>query len=196
MESNQYLDRLLLRYSGTFNIYKPYRIAETDFSAYGYFYNHIEKYVLTRDANLWSSDSYEHILFMETDNVSIENIEKIRTIISDYMEPEMVRKGEKYPGKNHMYSYLSVIFISKDKPDKKVIQAIRHFIYDKGYLFNMRGYSQAQLGLVCMEDESIFTNRTGRKKKTVLREVFKEVKENKIGFDEMCERQNIQISKQ
>ena len=59
----------------------------------------------------------------------------------------------------------------------------------------MRGYSQAQIGLVCMDDESIFTNRTGRKKKTVLREVFKEVKENKIGFDEMCEKQNIQAYK-
>lgn len=177
MESNQYLDCLLLRYSGTFNIYKPYRIAETEFSAYGYFYNHIEKNILTRDANLWTSDSYEHLFFMETDNISVESIEKIRTLISDYMEPVMVRKGEKYPEKNHMYSYLSVIFITKLKPEKKVVQAIKHFKYDKGYLFNIRGYSQAQLGLVCMEDESIFTNLTARKKKTVLREVFKEVKE-------------------
>ncbi len=60
----------------------------------------------------------------------------------------------------------------------------------------MRGYSQAHIGLVCMEDESVFTNRTARKKKSILKEVFKEVKENKIGFDEMCKKQNIEIFKQ
>ena len=59
-----YTHLLLLRYSGTFDIYKPYFIDGKEYPAYGYFFSHLEKYVLVREANLWASDSYEHILFI------------------------------------------------------------------------------------------------------------------------------------
>ena len=62
MTADNYLDRLLVKYAGTFNIYTPFQIGGTEFPAYGYFYSHVEKFVLTRGANMWSSDSYEHIL--------------------------------------------------------------------------------------------------------------------------------------
>lgn len=39
MEMAQYLDRLLLRYSGTFDIYKPYFIDGKEYPAYGYFFH-------------------------------------------------------------------------------------------------------------------------------------------------------------
>ncbi len=62
MNSADYLNRLLLKYSGTFDIYQPYMIMGREYPAYGYFFSHVEKYVLVRKANMWSADSYEHIL--------------------------------------------------------------------------------------------------------------------------------------
>ena len=50
--------------SGTFDIFKPYVIHGKEYPAYGYFFSHTEKYVLVREANMWSADSYEHILFI------------------------------------------------------------------------------------------------------------------------------------
>lgn len=69
LSTSDYLDRLLLRYSGTFDIHKPYTINEQEYDAYGYFHSHVEKYVLVREANMWSSNSYEHILFLNVKNV-------------------------------------------------------------------------------------------------------------------------------
>lgn len=190
--SSKYLDRLLARYSGTFNIYVPYVISNITFPAYGYFYSHVEKFVLTRNTNMWSSDSYEHVLFMPKNKVSVDDIADMKKILIDYVEPQLVRKGEELPPPNHMYSYMSVILISEKLPDKDTIRAVKRLSYDKGYQMNMRGFSQIQICLVSMEDEKIYHNFAASKKKKILKAIFKEVKEGKIGFKDLCEKQGVE----
>ena len=190
--SSKYLDRLLARYSGTFNIYVPYVISNITFPAYGYFYSHVEKFVLTRNTNMWSSDSYEHVLFMPMNKVSVDDIADMKKILIDYVEPQLVRKGEELPPPNHMYSYMSVILISEKLPDKDTIRAVKRLSYDKGYQMNMRGFSQIQICLVSMEDEKIYHNFAASKKKKILKAIFKEVKEGKIGFKDLCEKQGVE----
>ena len=192
MNSKQYLDRLLVRYSGTFNIYKPYCIGGREFDAYGYFYNHLEKYVLVRDANLWSSDSYEHILFLTTPELTEEIVKDMKRILVNHVEPQLVRKGEKNPPKNHMYSYMTAVMITDKKPEKNVIKSVKNFHFDQGYMMNVRGYSQVHFCLVSIEDEKVYTNPAARKKKKALKEVIREVKAHKIGFEEMCEKHQIE----
>ena len=73
METAEYLDKLLLRYSGSFDIYQPYVINDKEYPAYGYFFSCVEKYILIRELNMWSTRSYEHILFIEAEECT-ENI--------------------------------------------------------------------------------------------------------------------------
>ncbi len=108
MNSTDYLDRLLLKYSGTFDIYQPYVILGNEYPAYGYFFSHVEKYLLTRDVNMWSSDSYEHVLFANPEELTESDLGAYRTAITEYIEPKLVRKGEKLPAANHMYSYITI----------------------------------------------------------------------------------------
>jgi len=194
--SEQYLDRLLARYSGTFDIYVPYIIGGTEFPAYGYFFSHVEKFVLTRNTNMWSSDSYEHIFFLPKDSFTVEDVVKMKQLMLDYAEPQLVRKGQELPDPNHMYSYMSIILISNQVPDKSVIKAVKKLSFDKGYQMNMRGYSQIQICLVSMEDEKIYHNFASSKKKKILKGIFKEVREGKIGFKALCEKQGIEPFKQ
>lgn len=119
MKTADYLDQLLRKYSGTFDIYQPYVIHGKEYSAYGYFFSHIEKYVLVREANMWSSDSYEHILFIETDEVDQALIDEAYSLIKEYMEPILVRKGEEVPAEGHMYSYLTISLIARRPLSKK-----------------------------------------------------------------------------
>lgn len=190
--SEQYLDRLLARYSGTFDIYVPYCIGGITFPAYGYFCSHVEKFVLTRNTNMWSSDSYEHILFMSKEQVVSDDIDQMKHILLDYVEPKLILKGEELPPPNHMYSYMSVILISEKAPGKAAVKAVRKLSYDKGYQMNMRGFSQIQICLVSIEDEKVYHNFASNKKKKVLKEVFKEVQEGKIGFKALCARQGVE----
>ena len=109
METFQYLDQLLLKYSNNYDIYKPYCIGELQYPAYGYFFSHNEKYILVQEANMWTMDSFEHVVFMEADIISDETYDEAAKLITEYMEENMVRKGEKYPGKNHMSSIFKKI---------------------------------------------------------------------------------------
>ena len=175
LNAENYLDRLLVRYAGTFDIYTPYTIGGRTFPAYGYFYSHVEKFVLTRGANMWSSDSYEHILFLPVEEVTADMVKQMKQLLLEEVEPKLVLKGEEVPPPNHMYSYMSVILISDKKPSKDTIKSVKKLSYDKGYMMNMRGFSQAQICLVSMEDEKVYHNFAAHGKKKTLKGIFKEV---------------------
>ena len=188
LTADTYLDRLLVRYAGTFDLYTPYQIGGKTFPAYGYFYSHVEKFVLTRNANMWSSDSYEHILFVAMDEVTASDVSEMKTILLEEVEPKLVLKGEELPPPNHMYSYMSVILISDKRPSKEAVKEVKKLSYDKGYMMNMRGFSQAQMCLVSIEEEKIYHNFAAHGKKKTLKGIFKEVKEGRAGFNELVEK--------
>lgn len=196
MKTADYLDRLLLKYSGTFDIYQPYVIQGKEYPAYGYFFSHVEKYVLVREANMWSSDSFEHILFMEVDEITEKVLQEAYNIVKDYMEPVLVRKGEEFPAENHMYSYLTIAIIAKSAVSRHIQKRIKKFKFEKGYKFNMRGFSQAHIVCATMEDEKVYTNFVARKSSKTFKSVFQDVKEGKPGFQQIAAQQNIQVKQQ
>ena len=192
MNTGDYLDHLLRKYSGTFDIYQPYVIHGKEYPAYGYFFSHVEKYVLVREANMWSSDSYEHILFIEAEEVIPALIEEAYEIVREYMEPVLVRKGEDLPAPGHMYSYLTISIIAQKPLSKEMRKAVKHFKFEKGYRFNMRGFSQARIICTTLEDEKVYTNYAGSKSAKLYKQNFKDTKERKPGFRQIMEEQKIE----
>lgn len=188
METAAYLDRTLAKYAGMFDIYRPYAISGKEYPAYGYFFSCNEKYVLVKKANLWSVHFYEHVLFIETGTCTTALLDEIRGIITDYMEPHLVRKDEKYPEKDHMYSYITVAVICSRKPSDEVIKAIRHFRYEKDYMFTLRGHSEGHLICADMETENVYTNPGGRKMKKIYEETFNDVRKGRVGYAEAFEK--------
>ena len=192
MNTGDYLDHLLRKYSGTFDIYQPYVIHGKEYPAYGYFFSHVEKYVLVRQANMWSSDSYEHILFIEAEEVIPALIEEAYEIVREYMEPVLVRKGDDLPAPGHMYSYLTISIIAQKPLSKEMRKAVKHFKFEKGYRFNMRGFSQAHIICTTLEDEKVYTNYAGSKSAKLYKQNFKDTKEGKPGFRQIMEEQKIE----
>ena len=188
MNAEEYLDRLLVNYAGTYNIYVPYRIYDRIYNAYGFYESHLEKYMLTRYTNLWLQDSYEHCLFLTVSEVTKELIDEMKETIVSYVEPVLVLKGKKVPEPNHMYSYMSVILICDRKPEKDTVRYLKKQKYEHSYRMSVRGFSQAHFCLVSTEDEKIYTNSVAAGKKKLLKKVLKEVHEGKTGFKELADR--------
>lgn len=184
-ETAGYLDHLLLKYSNTFNIYKPYCMDGKEYPAYGYFYSHNEKYVLVRKANMWTTHSYEHVLFMEAEDCTEETLREASGIIQDYMEPKLVRKGEKLPEPNHMSSYLNVVIICANGVNREIEKKIKHFHFEKGYNFNMRGFSQGTIICVSLADRHFISSYHGRTKKKIFQQVFADMEQERPGFDQV-----------
>lgn len=191
MNTQDYLDRLLARYAATFDLYMPYRIGQENYPAYGYFTSRVEKYVLSREAKLWASDSFEHILFLKKEKLALQDVEEAKRLICEYMEPVLVRKEEKYPEENHMYSYLTVVLLTEQEIAPEIAKAVRKISFVKGYKFNFRGYSQARVAAVSMKNEVIVLSKAAKSLKQLFTEVFQDIKDHKKGFAQICEEENI-----
>ena len=172
-----YLDRLLERYAQSFDIYRPYEIAGTSYPAYGYYFSLSEKYMVTPKANLWSVRTYEHILFLTEEVCTPKTVEKARSLITEYMEPELVRKGNRYPEKDHMVSYLTVCILSDRSPDAAARAAVEGFRWSKNYLLTVRGHSEGHLICVDLEKEHVFCNRPARQMLKTYQKNFPDARE-------------------
>ena len=99
-------------------------------------------------------------------------IDEAYSVVKDYMEPILVRKGEEFPAEGHMYSYLTISLISEHALSKDMQKAVKHFKYEKGYKFNIRGFAQAHIVCATMEDEKVYTNYVGRKSTKFYKNIF------------------------
>ena len=174
MESEQYLDRMLKKYAPTFDIFRPYQLGGREYAAYLRFSSRSEKYVLVKQANLWTADSFEHVLVLSTDACTADTIADVRDAIEQHMEPMMVRNGEKYPPENHMYTYLTAIVLCKEQPAADVLRLIRDYRFVRNYLFTVRGRAEAHLVVVDAVNEQVWANRPAAKSAAVYRDLFGE----------------------
>jgi hypothetical protein len=163
LNAKVYLDKLLERYAHSFDIHRPFSIYGEEYPAYGYYFSLSEKYVVSPKANLWSVRTYEHILFLHEEKMSEATVKKVRELMEQYMEPELVRKKKSFPEKDHMVSYLTVCVLSDKSPDQAVREAVARFRFSKNYLLTVRGHSEGHLICADLEKEQVFCNRPARR---------------------------------
>ena len=185
IKTSEYLDITLARYAGSFDITKEAEINGRIYPAFGRFTSMGEKYVLSKKARLWAFEAFEYILFLEEEECTLELLEQIRKTMIEHMEPEYVRAHKKYPDENHMYSYLTAAIICEKKPTEEVLRAIKKFKFDKGYLFSMRGHTEAHLVVADMETEGVYVNGAGRALKKIFLSNFEQVKKGAKGYNEL-----------
>lgn len=175
MTTGEYFNKITEYYKGTFDIYKNKEINGKKYLAYGHFYSHSEKYVLVKEVQLWEAKSYEHIVFMDVSEMTINDLKKVDELIREYMEPFLVRKGEKYPEKNHMYSFLTVVVFASERVSDGIKRKIEKYKFEKNYLFSIRGYSSARIAVIDVENMEITTNKAGK----VLNKLYEKIFEQK-----------------
>ena len=172
MNDTVYLDRMLGIMSGSFDITRPVRIEGREYPARGFFFSLSEKFLVAQKVNLWSARMYEHVLFMRAEQCTEETLKEAKSLIEGYMEENYVRKGEKYPEKDHMVSYITVCILSDKTPREIVLDAVRKYRYEKNYLFTVRGRSEGRLICVDLGREEITSNRSARQVLNIYKKGF------------------------
>lgn len=128
------------------------------YDAYASFRAASAKYVLVQSAELWRTNCFEHVFFRLTDRLKVRDIERFRQQIEDYIEPKLVRSGRTYPPKDHMYTYMTAIFICENGVSGEAEKAVKRFRYIKNYLLTIRGYSEAKILVFDLKTGKIFGN--------------------------------------
>lgn len=162
MSGTELLEKLLGAYAECYDIQRDYPLQDAVYSAYARFNVTSAKYVLMKKAELWQVNCFEHAFFSVVSPLQTEDVQTFRRQISEYMEPQLVRGGAKYPPPNHMYTFLTAIFISERRISPEVKREVQRFRYFKNYLAAIRGYSEARLLVFDLEAGEIFGNRAAR----------------------------------
>ena len=162
MNKEELLQKLLDIYRGSCDIEEPYDIKGDVYDAYAFCDITNAKYVLVKKAELWRAICFEHIFFRLFDTITVEDISKFTESVVEQIEPSLVRKGEKYPVKDHMYSYVTGIFICENGVPEEVKHTIKKAHYYKNYRLSIRGYCEMRILAVDLKNHKLIGNRGAR----------------------------------
>lgn len=162
MTGQEFLEKLINSYQSAFDIERPFDINGDIYDAYASFNVSSAKYVLIKKAELWRADCYEHTFFAHKNILQVEDLERFKKEIEDYIEPQLVRGGKACTEKDHMYTYITGIFVVEDGITDEVRKKIRKFKFFKNYKFGFRGYSEARLLIFDMKNKKVLGNPAAR----------------------------------
>lgn len=173
--TGRFLDRILARYAGTFDLTRPYTAGDRTYAAYGYFFKKDEHYVALKRVTLWSFHQTEHVLFAETARADRAFFQDMDDTAKRHIEPALIRKHEKYPPKDHMESLVTLVVISEKTPDEETIAEIRRYRFFRSYLFHFRGHTRGQALLVDLEKGVVTTSRDAKYLKKLYEDTLRRV---------------------
>ena len=162
MTGDYLLEKLLDSFQNSYDVERTCDINGDIYEAYASFNATSAKYVLVKKAELWRAKCFEHVFFRLKKNLGKEDIENFRKKIDAYIEPQLVRGGLRWPQKDHMYTYMTAVFICEEGISEEAVKAVKHFHYIKNYLFTVRGYSEARILVFDLKNQKIFGNRAAK----------------------------------
>lgn len=163
MTGGELLQTLLESFRASYDVERTCDINGDIYDAYASFNAASAKYVLVKRAELWRAECFEHVFFrVEKKMMEADTLDRFREQLITYIEPQMVRHGEKYPPKDHMYTYMTLISICEDGLSEEAAKKVRSFHYERNYKLTIRGYSEARILVFDLKNRKLLGNRAAR----------------------------------
>ena len=163
MTGKDILETLLESFQASYDVERACDINGDIYEAYASFRAANARYVLVKSAELWRAECFEHVFFrINRMELTAETVDLFGRQVTDYIEPELVRHGEKWPPENHMYTYMTMIYICENGVSEEAAGRIRSFRYVKNYKMSIRGYSEARILVFDLKNRKLLGNRAAR----------------------------------
>ena len=158
------ITKLLESYRAYFNIIM-FEEEQKPLTAICEFFEHSEKFVLSRKAELWSADCEEFIYLFDVECLTKEIFEQCR----DYAREDGMKRANIGPG--HMYTYITPVFICNTCEDdaRKALRKCR--IY-QSFHFSLHGWMDFHTAVLEVDHNKITTNRSGKCVEKVMKNVL------------------------
>lgn len=156
--------RLLKSYQTYYNI-NMFEDEQTPITARCDFFEHSEKFILSRKAELWSADSEEFLYILDIPHLTLELYEKWK----DYVYEDGMSRIHVGPG--HMYSFITPVFIC-DSCDEDARKALKKCRIYKSFHFSLHGWMDFHTAVVDLSKNRIDTNRSGHNVAKILKKVL------------------------
>ena len=173
MDKKTLLENLIRSHEGVCTIKKPFAIGNGSYDAYAFYDITGMKYVLVKSAELWRQNTKEHIFFLAKDEITEEDVNRFGRDVTERIEPELVRQGNKTMPKDHMLSYITAMFISQKPLSEEAEKAVRGLKFFRNYTFGVRGYSEARIVVFDLGRMKMVGNRAAKNVMKTYKKVLK-----------------------
>ncbi|QNM05924.1 hypothetical protein [Qiania dongpingensis] len=173
MKDDEFTRRLRSYYEANYNLAEDHTIGNMSYDLYAAFSMSNSRYVLVRRAELWRSECKEHVFFIRREHISPELISAFREQLVSHIEPDLVREGNACPPKDHMYTYVTVIFIEECGFSEEAKKALRHLKFHKNYRLAIRGFCQLRTVGFDLSAKKVYGNPAARDLVKEYKKIFK-----------------------
>ena len=175
MTGKDLLETLLESFQASYDVERACDINGDIYEAYASFRAANARYVLVKSAELWRAECFEHVFFrINRMELTAETVDLFGRQVTDYIEPELVRHGEKWPPDRCKYGR-PVYQCKKERRTgcgpypslqcaavPEAAGRIRSFRYVKNYKMSIRGYSEARILVFDLKNRKLLGNRAAR----------------------------------
>ena len=166
------ISKLLESYRAYFNI-TLFKEEQKPLTAICEFFEHSEKFVLSRKAQLWESEAEEFIYLFDVEQLTLETYEKCR----DYAREDGMKRAHIGPG--HMYTYITPIFVC-DTCDDDARKALKKCRIYQSFRFSLHGWMDFHTAVFEVKTNNISTNRSGKCVEKILKNVLFQKKRRRV----------------
>jgi hypothetical protein len=158
------VERLLKSYQPYYNVHR-FSEEEQPLTARCEYFEHSQKYVVSKKVELWSSNTEEFLYIFNVPRLTLDLFEKWRDFV---LEDGMSRLNI---GPGHMCSYITPVFVcdSCDEDAKKALKKCR--IY-KSFHFSLHGWMDYHAAVVDLGKGKITANGSGHSTAKILKKVL------------------------
>ena len=175
--SQEAVDKLLNSYKVYYDIHMTDELdaSEPELIARCDFYEHAQKYVLSKKAELWATKCEEFLYLFHIDELTMEAYQRcLDFAYKDGNERANI-------GPNHMYTYITPIFICNTYNDE-ILKALKKCNLYKSFRLSLYGWLDVHVAILEVSNNKIYTNRNGRRLEKVLKNVLFNTKKKRRLF--------------
>ncbi len=159
------LDKLILAYSHSYNIYHDIPLPDKC-AVLGEYHDRTENFVLSKRAVVYAMETNDYVYFALSEHLNRAEAEKLVN--------EVLEDGQKRIDlhKDHMCSIITIILLCEhlDKDAKKFLQRFRYY---HNFKLGLKGWSEMRIAGLALGDKIIFSNSAGRLAKKTLKSNFR-----------------------
>lgn len=129
------------------------------------YFEHAQKYVISKKAELWSADCEEFLYLIDLPHLTLELYKK--------WQDEIKEDGMKllHVGPGHMYSFITPVFIC-DHCDQEARKALKKCRIYKSFHFSLHGWMDYHVAVIDLSKDRIDSNRSGHSVAKILKKVL------------------------
>lgn len=167
--NNQVINKLLASFKSYYNINsfdeEPYLVARCDY------FEKSERFMVSKKANLWTANAEEFIYLFYVTELTEQIYDDCMKLVADAWPKEA------HIGPEHMYTYVTPIFVC-DSYDAKAVKKLKRCRIYKSFKFSFHGWMEYHTALVCYKADDVskklilFSNSRGNCVKKMILKVL------------------------